>query len=376
MRILLIGDLNSGLMAAKIGPLVAGDWVNRIIFLSQFAGPPDSRVEYAVVPDASGLVRRTFRRVRSAFAAMRRNPDLVVAYNVNPFGYLAWLLSRLYGVRYGIGVISGPLEIERGGIQIENRLLARFPSLAPLNEWLALRTLRGALFITVTGTATREYLIGRGLLGSRIYVLPSVVDPARFHPRDNPRDIDIVCLTNLIARKRIDRLFEIAQALRPRHPDLKIVVVGDGPLQAELESRSRAMGLRSCITFVGWQSDVRPFLWRARIFTLTSVTEGLPLALIEAMACGVPGVVGRFGDVEDLVIDGENGRLVPEGDVAAYVTAIEELLAHPDQRDRLAACAAKTIAAGYTIAAGKRTWARIRADWIEPDEAFKKETDP
>lgn len=363
----MIGDLNSGLMAAKIGPLVASGWAKRITFLSQFAGPPEEKVDYLVVPDAPGFCRRTFRRVRAAFAAMRRRPGLIVAYNVNPFGYLAWLLSRLYGVPYGIGVISGPLEISGGGVQIENRLLARFPFLAPVNERMALFALRRALFVTTTGNATRDYLIGRGIPKARVYVLPSVVDPARFHPRDNPRDIDVVCLTNLIARKRVDRLFEIAKALRPKHPGLKIEIVGDGPLQAELKDRVRAMGLESCIGFAGWQGDVRPFLWRARIFALTSVTEGLPLALIEAMGCGVPGVVGRVGDVEDIVIEGKNGCLVPEGDVEAYTEAIDALLADPARRDRLAAAAGETVASGYTVAAGVRTWARIHADWIAPE---------
>lgn len=372
----MIGDLNSGLMAAKISPLVASDWVKRIVFLSQFAGPPTEKVEYLAVPDAPGLLRRTFRRMRAAFAAMRRKPDLIVAYNVNPFGYLAWLLSRLHGVPYGVGIISGPLEIEGGGVEIENRLLARFPFLAPLNERMALFALRRALFVTTTGNATRDYLIGRGIPGSRIYALPSVVDPARFHPQDNPRDIDVVCLTNLIARKRVDRLFAIAEALRPKHPGLKIEIVGDGPLQAELEARVRAMGLETCIGFAGWQSDVRPFLWRARIFALTSVTEGLPLALIEAMGCGVPGVVGRVGDVEDIVIEGKNGLLVPEGDIGAYAEAIGALLADPARRDRLAIAAEKTVAAGYTVAAGARTWARIHAERIAPAGVPKTASDP
>lgn len=366
MRILLIGDLNSGLIAAKIGPLIASDWVKGITFLSQFAGPPVPKTEYVVVPDAPGLFRRTARRMAAAFAAMRRKPALIVAYNVNPFGYLAWLLSCLYRVPYGVGIISGPLEIAGGGVEIENRLLARFPFLAPINERLALRVLRRAAFVSVTGNATRDYLVKRGVAGAGIYVLPSVVDPARFHPRDGARDIDIVCLTNLIARKRIDRLFDIAKALLPRHPTLKVAIVGDGPMQAELESRARAMGLSDCIVFAGWQSDVRPFLWRARIFALTSVTEGLPLALIEAMGCGVPGVIGRVGDVEDLVVDGKNGRLVAEGDIGAYVAAIDDLLNDAGARGRLAAGAAEAVAARYTVAAGTRTWARIHAERIAP----------
>ena len=96
------------------------------------------------------------------------------------------------------------------------------------------------------------------------------------------------------------------------HPNITAVVVGDGPDRQALEALSRTLGLSSNVTFAGWQSNVADWLRNSKIFVLTSSSEGLSQALIQALICGLPAVVSNVGDLRDLVQTAFNGYLIDE----------------------------------------------------------------
>lgn len=121
-----------------------------------------------------------------------------------------------------------------------------------------------------------------------------------------------------------------------------LLLVGDGPERASLErASSSSRGVRFC----GHQADVATYLRTASVFVLPSHFEGMPNALLEAMAWGLPCVATRIGGVVDLVTDGVDGRLVPPGDAGALATALDEVLRAPDLAARLGKSARERVRA-------------------------------
>ncbi len=130
-----------------------------------------------------------------------------------------------------------------------------------------------------------------------------------------------------------------------------------------MEALAGRLGLAETVEFLGFREDMEHHYTAAKVFVLTSASEGLSLAMMEAMACGLPAVVSAVGDLGDLVRDGVTGYLVRPPERTGFVQAIGCLLDDEPRRARLGAAALAAIQAGYTIEAGARAWRAILAPW-------------
>jgi glycosyltransferase involved in cell wall biosynthesis len=128
-------------------------------------------------------------------------------------------------------------------------------------------------------------------------------------------------------------------------PAARFAIVGDGELRAELEAQVDALGLREAVFFTGWQKAVAPVLADSDVLVISSVNEGTPFTVIEAMAAGCPVVSTAVGGVPDFLNHGELGALVPSGDADALAAAIVRTLRQPPDAEALRA----TIVARYGI---------------------------
>lgn len=169
-------------------------------------------------------------------------------------------------------------------------------------------------------------------------VIPNGVDLGRFAAVPLPAEPIVVVVANLIAYKRHDRFLRAFARVARAVPDARAVLVGEGPERPELEWLAADLGLRDRVDFVGAVHDVRPIVATARVAALTSDHEGLPNALLEAMAMGRPVVATAVGGIPELVRDGDEGRLSPpeENAVAEALTAV---LASPADAERMGAAA-------------------------------------
>lgn len=120
--------------------------------------------------------------------------------------------------------------------------------------------------------------------------------------------------------------------------------MGDGPERQSLEHQSADLGIAHAVTFAGFRSDPLTFMQRAAIFALPSRFEGMPNALLEAMAAGLPSVVSDAspGPLE-MVTNGEHGLVVPRGDMRAFSAALEQLMLDPALRERQGAAAREKL---------------------------------
>ena len=142
---------------------------------------------------------------------------------------------------------------------------------------------------------------------------------------------------NLTPKKDHLGLLAAIDRVRRRIPDVLLLLIGTGPLDVSLRSVVRERGLDDTVRFLGARTDVAELLPAFDLFVLASHFEGLPIALLEAMASGVPCVSTRVGGVPEAITSGRDGRLVPPGDPEALGQSIVELLEDPVARRDLAA---------------------------------------
>jgi glycosyltransferase involved in cell wall biosynthesis len=140
-------------------------------------------------------------------------------------------------------------------------------------------------------------------------------------------------------------LLEAIPAIVKQFPKTVFAIAGDGLQRAELEARSEQLGISQSVRFLGTRSDVPELLQMADIFVLPSLWEGFPIALLEAMEAGLPVIATRVEGVEEIIVDGSNGLLLPPGDPEALQFALQRMLAQPDLRVNLGT-AGKTLVQG------------------------------
>jgi glycosyltransferase involved in cell wall biosynthesis len=194
----------------------------------------------------------------------------------------------------------------------------------------------------------REY----GAPSDRIAVIHNAIDLDRFQPRgerppgQGPR---IAMVGRLVAQKNPLLFVAAAANLRACRPDARFVLIGGGPLRGPVAEAISAAGLDDCCVLAGERSDVAELLRDADLFWLTSDWEGLPNAVIEAMACGLPVVATNVGGTSELMRDGREGFLIQPGDVDALVARSLQILADPMQHGHMRA-AARARAEGFGVA--------------------------
>lgn len=165
-------------------------------------------------------------------------------------------------------------------------------------------------------------------------------------------DILVATVANFREKKDYPTLLAAAAACA-REPRLRFVAIGQGPLEAEMHSLHERLQLGDRFRFLGYQADPAAVVAGADLFALTSRHEGLPIALLEAMALEVPPVVSAVGGIPEVVTDGVDGVLVPPGDPAAFAAALLRLVDAPAERAALGAAAGRR-AADFDIARTQR----------------------
>lgn len=128
-------------------------------------------------------------------------------------------------------------------------------------------------------------------------------------------------------QKRLDLWLQVAQQVIAAHPTARFVLVGDGPERAMVERRIAELGLTGRVLLPGLQADVRPYLAAMDAYLMTSDFEGIPIALLEAMAMELPPVLTDAGGIPEMVQTGTNGFVLPRGDVAGLARELENLIA-------------------------------------------------
>ncbi len=208
-------------------------------------------------------------------------------------------------------------------------------------QWLTHR--RVALMLTNTEELA-AFTLRRDGSAPPLAVIPNGVDLERFAPAPLPQEPVVAMVANLIDYKRHDLFLHALAAVSAVIPDARAILVGDGPERPALEQLASELGVS--VEFAGRVTDVRPFIERSRVVALTSDHEGLPNAILEAMAMGRPVVARAVGGVGELVRDGREGWLTGS-DIETIADRLARALT-PDEGQITMSAAARQRAEAYS----------------------------
>lgn len=175
-----------------------------------------------------------------------------------------------------------------------------------------------------------------GVAAAKIRTVWNGIDVRRFSYRGPCPGGPAVMVGRLSPEKDVANLLEAVAIIAKRDPDLRVEIAGDGPCAEELRQRAIDLGLSEQVRFLGEVHDVPALLARASMFVLPSLTEGISLTLLEAMARGLPIVATRVGGNAEVVCDGKTGVLVPSRSPDQLAAAMLQLRGDPAAAERMA----------------------------------------
>lgn len=205
-------------------------------------------------------------------------------------------------------------------------------------------------YIAVSEEVKKALVDEIGPIGNKVTVIFNSVDLHRYRTLCDKRELRerlglnpdariISVVATFKAQKGQRYLLEAASTLVKDFPDLKILFVGDGELRNDLVAKTNALNLEHNIDFLGTRLDVPELLSASDMFVLPSLWEGLPMALVEAMASSLPIVATDVSGSKQAILPGKTGMLVPPGDVQELAKAIYYLLSNPDIAEQMGTAA-------------------------------------
>lgn len=275
------------------------------------------------------------------------HPDVVVFVRAWLWCYQWYvpIAARLAGIRRRVSIahLAPPVVSLAIGEKANPGILLRFRRIAHLralrlsarfeNATICVsKAIRDALVNDYHFPADRTITIQNGVSLAELNLQQSDGAGVRAKLGLGAHEFLLVCIARLNQQKRIDILLNAMAQLMAGGVPCKCVIVGDGPLRENLVNHAAALGLNGCVFFEGFQEDPAQYLQAGTAFVLTSGVEGLPLALLEAMARGLPCIVTNVGGNAEAVTDRVHGLVVPAGSATEVASAIEYFVTHPDER--------------------------------------------
>lgn len=290
--------------------------------------------------------------------SFRQRVDFVQAYFAVPAGWVAWILSMTRGIPYGVYF---------GGSDIPGANPSRYRSLYPIITPLLKLIWRPAVFRSVCseGLAT----LGRQADPSvEFMVIPNGVETERFTPVNRPENskVRILFIGRLIPRKGLQRVIQVLPQVRTLvSRPFEVEVVGTGTYQNALDEQARNLGVSELIRYAGIvpYDQLEKSYQNADIFVLTSLSEGMPAVILEAMGCGLPIIASDVGGNNELVHEGENGYLISGDDADLLAKRLVALIEDADLRKRMGS-KSRELSEGYD-------WEKIMGMY---DELYRHET--
>ncbi len=303
-----------------------------------------------IIPDLGREIRplRDLQTLWRLVALMRRLKPHVVHTHTAKAGAVGRAAAILAGVPVVVHTYHG--HVLRGYFSPAKTAVYR-----AIERGLARRTDR---LLAVT-TRVRDELIALGVGAAAQYrtvplgfdLAPLLVAEQRRGELRAELGVGDAPLIGIVARlvpiKAHEVFLAAAARVRQQVPSARFLIVGDGELRASLEQQTAALGLTDAVRFLGWRADIDRLYADIDVVALTSRNEGSPVALIEAMASGVPVVSTEVGGVADVVEHGVSGLLAPMDDATGVADHILTLLADPGRRHAMGQHGRAKVAATY-----------------------------
>lgn len=298
---------------------------------------PTEALRHNIVARA-GLDRRTVYDPAAFVASLTKfQPQLLHAHFATDAAATARTLAAEIGV---------PFTFTAHGYDIYYRPPADFDE----------RAAAAAAIVTVSEANQRQIASSFGVPRDRIHVIPNGVDTSFFRPSPHPVDVAskpplIVCVARHMPVKNLELLLEVCTILRDRGIEFQCVLIGEGPGRCDLEAMRHRLGVDHLVQMTGEMvhTSVREWWQRAAVAVLSSDSEGMPISLIEAAACGVPAVATRVGGIPELVEHGVSGLLTPPRDASALANELAQMLRNPLRAAEMGRAARRRVEENFSL---------------------------
>jgi len=346
-----IGELEKGGAESQLYELVRGldrrRFLPRVFALAAggYWAPPLRAlgVEVVELPSARSADLSRLVGLRHALAGFAPRILHTVLWSGNAYGRLASI-----GLRIPVVITAERNVLRRPGWQVV------------LERALDVLTDR----YLVNSAAIARELVGHGRLPrGKMQVIHNGIDLARVPPFEpdrraaraalgfDPARRLVAQVGRLEAQKDYPTYLAAVARIAARLPDVDFLAVGEGGLRGDLEAQARALGMAHRVRFTGIRHDVPALLAGVDVCALTSLYEGLPNVVIEAMATGAVAVATDVGGARELIVPGETGRIVPPRDPVAVADAVTSLLDDPPGMRAMALAARRRIEDAFTVQA-------------------------
>ena len=262
-----------------------------------------------------------FHLVRSLYRTFRNSPPDVVHCHNATAAILAAVPARAAGVKSIIatrhGLVKPPYQLRR---ELKFALASRWC------DWIV-----GVCEGTRTNLLAAPFAARDKIIHIYNGALPADI---RAVPRPKT-GFTLLHVGRLAPTKDHATLLRAFALTSTHYPDLQLWMVGDGPLESSLRDLSKELGLTDCVTFFGEQADVSPFLLGADLFVISSITEGLPVSLLEAMSAGLPAVVTDVGGMGEIARLSGAVTLVPSSDPKRLAGALCDAVARRQELPKM-----------------------------------------
>lgn len=348
MNILVIAKLTPDKLLTKIRPFLDNSKIEHIFILRDEGFETiEKKIAFLPSPKKKGILRH-IEKIKIAKAFSKEHPiDIVLSYLLIPHGYIGWLLSIMLKSKWIHAIIAGHREVCRNG-----RII----------EIINLFVLKYADAIIAMGQATKSYLIDNGIKECMISVIPNAIDSHYFcPPMLKSIKYDVLYASRIDENKNFPLLIRAIDKLKAQFPELKVCVAGYGEKLDEVRRMVHQKGLDNFFLFLGRVDHqlIKDLYYQSRIFVLTSRSEGVPMALIEAMACKVACISTNVGEIGSIIKDGENGFLLNNTeDDSLLAERIKMLLTNQDLLDLISKNATK-IKETYSLDYASNLWIKV-----------------
>jgi glycosyltransferase involved in cell wall biosynthesis len=212
--------------------------------------------------------------------------------------------------------------------------------------------------LIAASTRTRDNAVQEGVSPEHIEIIFNAISPFKLSERDrisarqklglHESDFFLITVGRLVYEKGHEFLIQAIPAVTRSFPQITVGICGSGPLFGQLEEQISALALENKVRLLGQWENVRELLAAADTFVLPSRWEGLPMALLEAMMAGLPIIATKVEGVEEVIVEGKHGLLVPTENADALADAIIHLLTDPQLRHKMGAAAKTQVLELYT----------------------------
>lgn len=366
--LLLTGTFyNPGWFRAHIMPLSCCRALDRIIVVCDEPLFDVDKVRYACPP--GWLVRcagRTLAKlIMITVMTGRYRPATLMGYHIMPNALLCLLVASLFGYKSVYQMTGGPIQVIGGGVGSENKLLRHLLVPSPLLEKMMYSAVRQFNEIIVRGSGARDF-VQNVCSNPSCTVLTGSVDMERFSPASEEKQYDLVYVSRLVPCKGLEQFLNIVKSLVTRMPSLQVAVVGDGCLMPELQQTCRDYAIEDNVNFLGRLEHVEKILRTSRLFVLVSPSEGMSIAMLEAMSAGLPTIVNDVGDLRDMVLP-DTGVLLDSVASDDVADILQNILTNPDRIAAMSQHARALAVKNCSVEAIAGTWERLLSVHDMPD---------